>query len=183
MQKSSPFNSQNAMLWFSCPLRPSLKMSAFRCGFLAAGGFAAEFSLLKFSGPSPARHTQLEAPDLKFLPLKLSRRKVQNGPPQTDMKFWKSEFLLARAAAAIATKFSRFKILPSRATLPKFTTLCSFAKRHEPCGADKFLMTPCLLSPLEICRAISPSSIVCVSKTTAAARFARPLRKCRCIFA
>ena len=182
MQKSSPFSSQNAILWFSCPLRPSLKMSALRCGFFAAGGFAAEFSLLKFRGPLPACHAQPAAPDLKFLPLKLSRRKVQEGLPQIDMKFLKFEFLPSRAAA-IATKFLRFKILPSRAALPKFTALCSFSKRREPCGADKFLAMPCLLSPFKICRAISPSSNVCVSKTTAAARFARPLRKCRCTFA
>ena len=182
MQNSSPLSSQNAMLWFSCPLRPSLKMSAFRCGFLAAGGFAQELSLFKFKEPLPAYHAQPGALNLKFLALKFSCRKAQEEQPQTDMKFLKSEFLLARAAA-IAIELSRFKILPSRAALPKFSTLCSFAKRREPCGADKFFMAPCLLSPLEICRAISPSSIVCVSKTTAAARFARPLRKCRCTFA
>ena len=183
MQNSRPLSSQNAMLWFSCPLRPSLKMSAFRYGFLAVGGFAAELSLLKFSDPVLACHAQSEASDLKFLPLKFSRRKAQEGLPQTDMKFLRSKFLPARATTAIATKFSRFKILPSRATAPKFTTLCSFAKRRELCGADKFLVTLFLLSPLRICRAISPSSIVCVSKTTAAARFAQPLRKCRCTFA
>ena len=183
MQNSSPLSSQNAILWFSCPLRPSLKMSALRCGFLAADGFKQELSLLKFSGQRPARHAQSEAPALKFLALKFSRRKMQEGQPQTDMKFWKSEFLQSRATTAIVIELSRFKILPSRAALPKFTTLCSFAKRHEPCGADKFLTMPRLLSPLEICRAISPSSIVCVSKTTAAARFAQPLRKCRCTFA
>ena len=183
MQKSSPFSSQNAILWFSCPLRPSLKMSAFRCGFFGADGFAAELSLLKFKEPPPACHAQSEAPALKFLSLKFLRRKMQEGLPQTDMKFLRSEFLLARAAAAIATKFLRFKILPSRAALPKFSTLCSFAKRREPCGADKFLAPPRLLSPFKICRAISPFSIVCVSKTTAAVRFARPPRKCRCTFA
>ena len=182
MQKSSPFNSQNAMLWFSCPLRPSLKMSAFRYGFLAAGGFAAEFSLFKFKEPPPACHAQPGAPDLKFLSLKLSRRKMQEGQPQIDMKFMRSKFLPARATA-IAIELSRFKILPSRAAPYKFTALCSFAKRRELCGADKFLVTLFLLSPLRICRAISPTSIVYVSKTTAAARFARPLRKCRCTFA
>ena len=182
MQNSSPLNSQNAMLWFSCPLRPSLKMSAFRYRVFAADGFAAELSLFKFKEPPPACHAQLGALDLKFLSLKLSRRKVQEGQPQIDMKFLKSEFLLSRAAA-IAIELSRFKILPSRAAPPKFTTLCFFAKRREPCGADKFLMTSCLLSPIEICRAINPSSIVCVSKTTAAVRFAQPLRKYRCTFA
>ena len=159
-------------------------MSAFRCGVFGAGGFAEELSLFKFREPPPACHAQLGALDLKFLPLKLSRRKVQKERPQTDMKFLKSEFLPSRAAAAIATKFSRFKILTAHAAPPKFTAFCSFAKRRELCGADKFFMTPRLLSPLEICRAIaSPSSSVCASKTTAAARFARPLRKCRCTFA
>ena len=157
-------------------------MSALRCEFFAAGGFAQELSLFKIKEPPPARHAQLGALDLKFLSLKLSRRKMQEGQPQIDMKFLRSKFLPARTTA-IAIELSGFKILPSRAALLKFSTLCSFAKRREPCGADKFLMTPRLLSPLEICRAISPSSIVCVSKTTAAARFARPLQKCRCTFA